>query len=132
MVRGGPVSFGRLKGKDETEARRWEIAENLHRAELSVLERSEHVAEWIALTDSVAQVAPRTKAGKFAEGGVRAAARELHVDRDAASRAVKVASIAPEAKQAAIDAGLSDMNARPQGPQRKMASGLGTPCSEFI
>lgn len=37
--------------EDETGARMWEIAENLHRAELTVLERSEHVAEWVALVD---------------------------------------------------------------------------------
>ena len=30
----------------ETEAKMWEIAENLHRADLTELERSEHVAEW--------------------------------------------------------------------------------------
>lgn len=35
---------------DETQCRLWEIAENLHRAELSALERDEHVAEWIRLT----------------------------------------------------------------------------------
>jgi hypothetical protein len=32
------------------EARLWEIAENLHRAELSKVERDENVAEWIKIT----------------------------------------------------------------------------------
>src|SRR6478672_11548462 len=36
---------------DETEARLWEISENLHRAELSELEWSEHVVEWKRLTE---------------------------------------------------------------------------------
>jgi ParB family chromosome partitioning protein len=33
------------------DARLWEIAENLHRAELTFAERAEHVAEWIAITN---------------------------------------------------------------------------------
>jgi ParB family chromosome partitioning protein len=33
----------------EPEARLWEIAENLHRAELTVLERAEHISLWIRL-----------------------------------------------------------------------------------
>jgi hypothetical protein len=36
---------------DKTEAKLWEIAENLHRAELTVQERSEHVAEWVKLSE---------------------------------------------------------------------------------
>ena len=34
---------------DERERRMWEISENLHRAELTTLERDEQVAEWIRL-----------------------------------------------------------------------------------
>jgi hypothetical protein len=45
--------------EDETDARLWEIAENLHRAELTALEHDEHVAEWIRLTErKLAQIAP--------------------------------------------------------------------------
>lgn len=88
-----------------------EIAENLHRNELTALERDELLAEWIHLTEArrevSAQVAPKPQGGR-PEGGIRAAARELGVDRDDARRAVKVASLAPEAKQAARDAGLED------------------------
>ena len=36
---------------DEREAKLWEIAENLHRADLSVQERADHIAEWIRLVD---------------------------------------------------------------------------------
>ena len=45
---------------DETDARLWEIAENLHRAELTVQERADHIAEWVRLTGekAKAQVAP--------------------------------------------------------------------------
>jgi hypothetical protein len=35
----------------EIDARLWEIAENLHVAELTELERAEHVTEWIRLAE---------------------------------------------------------------------------------
>ena len=74
------------------EARMWEISENLARAELTALERDEHVAEWIRLADlQSAQVAPNeTKRedgrGHRHEGGVRKASRDLGIDRDDARR----------------------------------------------
>jgi ParB family transcriptional regulator, chromosome partitioning protein len=37
---------------DDTECRLWEIAENLHRSELTAAERSKHIAEWIRLTEA--------------------------------------------------------------------------------
>lgn len=43
-------------GGDERDAKLWEIAENQHRAELTVLERSKHVADWIRLTEETAKV----------------------------------------------------------------------------
>lgn len=116
---------------DDVATRLAEIAENLHRAELTKLERDEQVAEWIKLTDGVSsdaetkpisdapqpethepllsQVATaKTGRGGHNEGGVNAAARELGIDRDDAHRAVKVASLSDEAKQAARDVGLDD------------------------
>jgi ParB/RepB/Spo0J family partition protein len=33
----------------ELEVRLWEIAENLHRAELTALERAQHISQWIKL-----------------------------------------------------------------------------------
>jgi hypothetical protein len=42
------------------------------------------------------------------EGGTRAAARELGVNREEARRAVRIASIAPQAREAAREAGLDD------------------------
>ena len=45
--------------RSEREARMWEISENLHRAELTALERSEQTAEWIRLAaQSPGQVDP--------------------------------------------------------------------------
>src|SRR5690606_15785955 len=41
---------------NDIDRRRWEIAENLHRSELTVLQRDEHVAEWIRLTDEAESI----------------------------------------------------------------------------
>jgi ParB/RepB/Spo0J family partition protein len=101
----------RITDKDEVECRLMEIAENLHRSELTATERSEQLAEWIRLTEErrhqgvLAQVAP--KLGR-PESGVKAAARELGIERTEAQRAVKIAAITPEAKEAAKAAGLDD------------------------
>jgi len=56
---------------DEREARMWEIAENLHRAELTVLEHDEQLAEWIRLAEEVSvQVDPKPQGGR-PESGVK-------------------------------------------------------------
>lgn len=98
----------------EEQARMWEISENLHRAELTVLERDEHIAEWIRLADlHSSQFATNESMrvdgrGHRKAGGVRAASRALGIDKDDAHRAVKVASLSPEAKEAAREAGLDN------------------------
>jgi ParB-like chromosome segregation protein Spo0J len=92
----------------------WEIAENLHRAELTALERDQHVAEWIRLTDSVsAQHEPKlSKRGRKSEGrpasGINKASREIGVSRQDAQRAVRVANLTDEAKAEAVKLGLDD------------------------
>jgi ParB-like chromosome segregation protein Spo0J len=90
-----------------------EITENLHRAELTALERDEHIARWIELTEAnTAEVSPQPVAkpeGGRPEGGVRDRARKLGIGREDARHAVKVASLSPEAKTAAREAGL-DIN----------------------
>jgi hypothetical protein len=99
--------------------------ENLHRAELTVLERATHTAEWIRLTEErglakaelalpapkpaqVAQVSDKPKGGRGKKDGLSAATRELGIERTEAQRSIKIDAIAPEAKQAATDAGLAD------------------------
>lgn len=91
------------------EARLWEIAENLHRADLKKQERDEQLAEWVKITERMVsgQLVHKPQGGR-PEGGIAAAARELGIDRKDAERALKVASLSPEAKQAARDTGLDD------------------------
>jgi ParB family chromosome partitioning protein len=114
---------GKETGADETEsqARLWEIAENLHRAELTELERDLQLAEWIRLTEQAeaetlaAEMAKKrgktkedkpaqsaqvsaAKGGRGKKSGISQAARELGVDRNDARRAIKVDSLTPGAK----------------------------------
>ncbi len=106
-----------VMGGDAVDAELWEIAENLHRADLTALERDEQVARWIELTEKkavqfsqTAKIESKRDDGKGhrAEGGVSAAARDLGVDKDDAYRAVKVVALSPEAKAAARERGLDD------------------------
>ena len=113
---GEPVIAVTVVEWEDRTARMWEIAENLHRADLSALERSEHIAEW----DRLATEKPALQAvqgeplesrradgrGHRREGGERAAARELGLDRLKLRRAKQVAALSPEAKAAAIECGL--------------------------
>jgi ParB/RepB/Spo0J family partition protein len=90
------------------EARMWEISENLHRSDLSKLQRDEQIAEWIELSDKARQSLQLATKGHRGESGVNAAARELGIEQTEAHRAVKVASLSDEAKEAAIEEGLDD------------------------
>jgi ParB family chromosome partitioning protein len=85
-----------------------EIAENLWRVELTVLERSELVEEWTQLI--------RKKAGQVAhpgglqpnDQGISRAANELGLTREDVRRSKVVAGISPEAKAAAKAGHLND------------------------
>ena len=94
---------------DETACRMWEISENLHRAELPQMERDRLVAEWCRLVGKenkgvqVGHPQPR-----YEKRGESESARQLGLSRQDVIRAVKVASITPEAQQAAHDVGLAD------------------------
>lgn len=87
----------------------WEIAENLHRAELTALDRDEHIARWVDLAEQqkVAQIAP-PGGQQPKEAGVRAATKELGLDRRDVQRARTNASLTPEAKESAKEVGLDD------------------------
>lgn len=94
---------------DEVEQRLAEISENLHRSDLTALERDEQVAEWIRLTEArdASQTETHRKAGQQ-PGGINGAARTLDLSKADAHRAMKVASLSTEAKEAARDAGLDN------------------------
>lgn len=83
-----------------------------HRAELTVAERAEHIAEWVRLVEDrnkrgqVAQVSG--KGGRGKESGASRASRELGIERTEIRRAAKIAALTPAAKKAARDAGLDD------------------------
>jgi len=104
------------RGDDEITAKLWEISENLHRAELSALERSEQIAEWVRLSEERRQLTQPVSIeskredgkGHRMESGARAASRELGIDRERVRRAVKIAGLPEEAKRAAEEVGLSD------------------------
>lgn len=107
---------------DSRRARMLEIAENLHRAELTVLERGEQTAEWLRLVAEEeaeaetlvlsAQLAPKiAKDGSGRgrpESGISAASRELGIERTEAQRAAKIDKLAPEAKAEAKVLRLDD------------------------
>lgn len=92
---------------DSVDAQLWEIAENLHRAELTALERDEQVALWVKLnTERIVTDGDNSKPGP--KGAEREAAKELGLGRMSVNRAVKVASLSEEAKQTAREIGLDD------------------------
>jgi ParB family transcriptional regulator, chromosome partitioning protein len=105
----------RVLEADDRRARMAEIAENLHRAELTLLERSEQIAEWVGLAvetvddkpGQVAQVSP-ARGNRGNRGGLSQAADEIGVSRKAAHRAQTVAALPGEAKIAAKDLGLDN------------------------
>lgn len=93
---------------DDIEAAMIEIAENLHRADLTALERAEQVAEWVRLAEERGlsrQLDEKMPRGRPESGRARAS-REIGVSEPQARRAEKIDSLAPEAKEAAIAAGL--------------------------
>lgn len=94
---------------DEVDCEMAEIAENLHRSELTVLERGEQIGRWVALAkqkEVLSQVG--TKLEGRPESGNRKAARELNLPKNAVHRAVKIAGLSDEAKQVARETGQDD------------------------
>lgn len=84
-----------------------EIAENLHRRELTKLERSELHTRWVEIVKvrelpaPFGGVQPNNK-------GIRAAARDLGEPEKNLRQSVAIAGLTPEAKDAASAAGLDD------------------------
>jgi ParB family chromosome partitioning protein len=113
-----PIECLVLEG-EEVDCRLLEIAENLHRAELTVQERSDHIAEWVKLTGEKvvsAQVGPKLSTRGHAdegrpESGINAAVRELGITRQEGQRAVKIAGLSDEARAVARETGQADNQA---------------------
>lgn len=97
------------------QARRWHLEENLIHADLSALDRAEHIDQWVSLHEAneiSGQPDQKKKPGR-PQGGIAKAARHLPVPgkteearRKFIERAIKTATIAPEAKVAVRNAGL--------------------------
>ena len=103
---GSPVVPVRIETGSETDALLWEISENLHRAELSGLERDEHINRWRELTlEKVVQNGPPAGGVQPDEKGYRKTARELGVRHASVIEAEKVANLDPEVKAVAKETG---------------------------
>ena len=111
----------RLVDFDDVEARMWTISENLFRAELTISQRAEQVAEYAKLaaekrdvqSEQVAQNESKREDGRGHrhEGGDSLAARDLGITREDVRRAKTIAALPEQTKQAARDAGLDDNQA---------------------
>ena len=94
--------------------RRWELSENVDRAELTALERAEQIAELIKLEvrpspdEKPTQVVSVSKGGRGRKGGIRHAANKLGLDREEARRSVLIDKLPAQAKQFAREHGFAD------------------------
>jgi ParB/RepB/Spo0J family partition protein len=107
-----------------TDARRWQLMENLYRGDLTALQRAEHVAELVqgVLKDAKeVQLAP-PGGQQPRDRGIKKAVKELGFTRDEIRRSLDIAGISEEAKTKAKELGL-DHN---QSALVKIAKGDGT------
>lgn len=100
---------------DELDAALWEVAENLHRADLTAMQRNVALGEWVKLKEKKikqeAKAVSRQVGAKRGrpESGVRAASRELSVPETSARRAVNIANhLTKKAQQEAERLGLDN------------------------
>lgn len=91
-----------------------EVAENLHRREITALERAELQAKWIETrgrkdTHKPAKVRPVSeKGGRGKIGGINKAAAELGIPRSTLQQSVRISSLSDDAKEAAKASGLDN------------------------
>jgi len=127
-----------MESDDSRDFELWRIAENFHRANLTQKERNKLTARWAELAGEegilrqlgakvkLAQVGP-VSGGRGKKGGIRDAARQLGITRQAIERAQKTASLSPEADEAATELGLDDNQsalleaAKAKTPQEQVA-----------
>jgi ParB-like chromosome segregation protein Spo0J len=96
---------------DEHAVEMMEIAENLHRCELTTSQRNEHFARWVDLLEKrkpdIAAAASISKPGRKPSRAIAEVAKRSGMSRQAVKEAVKTAKLSPEVKAAADDAKLS-------------------------
>lgn len=103
-----------IVGWEPDQRRRWELSENVDRAELTVLERAEQIAELIKLEvrpspdEELTQPVSVSKGGRGRKGGIRHAAKELGLNREEARRSIKIAGLPVEAKKFAEKHGFAN------------------------
>lgn len=99
---------------DEVDVELWEIAENLHRADLSQLERKDQEGRYLALAAQrdkergfvqTLNETPSPRGGR-PEGGVSKAARDLGLTKTRAWQAEQIHGMSAEAKEVAKETGL--------------------------
>ena len=96
--------------RDKTETRIWQIVENLYRAELTVLERAEHIEELRIPVRNVieeGQVAP-PGGHQPKEFGIKKTAKRLGLTKEEVRRSKAIAGILPTAKAKLRKLGLDD------------------------
>lgn len=101
---------------DPLDAKLWSIAENLHRKDLTVMERSKGNDAWLKAVAEKMKNDPPNKpsqvetvsGGRGKKGGVNAAARAVKIPKARAHRSVKIASLSATAQKAAERLGLDD------------------------
>jgi ParB family transcriptional regulator, chromosome partitioning protein len=96
---------------DEIDRKMAEIAENLHRAELSAIERADQVAEWVRLVRQreELEVAAKEEKPKRRRGRPKGGTNKPKDNRGKSAQvAQKIAAIVPEAKSAAVAAEFGD------------------------
>jgi ParB family chromosome partitioning protein len=121
--------FARVVDFDDIAARLWTLSENLHRNELSALERSEAIAEYAQLWENRRRSSEYEHKGvqiahpeaqpvqvahperRYEQRGDSLAARNLGVSRYDLRRAKVVAALADETKTEAETLGLADSQA---------------------
>jgi ParB-like chromosome segregation protein Spo0J len=96
----------------EEHAKLSEIAENLHRAELTTQQRNEYLAEWVMLLEKLAPPIsdaerPISKPGRKPSPAVDAAAKMSGLSPKTVRQAIKSTKVSPEVKAAADKAELT-------------------------
>ncbi len=95
---------------DKVERQLWTIAENLHRAGLTRLQRAELVDRWDRLVNQRAKVVQLAQPGGLQphDKGISRTAKQLGKSRDEVRRSKKIAGLSQDAKMAAEDVKLDN------------------------